>query len=137
MISLVMQLLVNQLDPLSEQQVADFNNLQLSSHHAEVALSQGMEALQLSLGETLAMGSPFTESGNVATTYMCQMAMAMGKLMTLEDFLRQVTLFLLLLPVLCLNCLPWICCECLFSCLNMWKSWARMLVMSLRIRLDL
>lgn len=63
--------------------------------------------------------------------------MAMGKLMTLEDFLRQVTLFLLLLPVLCLNCLPWICCECLFSCLNMWKSWARMLVMSLRIRLDL
>ncbi|NP_001361435.1 transcription factor TGA2.3 [Solanum lycopersicum] len=87
--SLLLKLLVNQLDPLSEQQVADFNNLQLSSHHAEVALSQGMEALQLSLGETLAMGSPFTESGNVATTYMCQMAMAMGKLMTLEDFLRQ------------------------------------------------
>jgi transcription factor TGA len=51
-----------------------------------------MEALQQSLAETLASGSlgPAGSSGNVAN-YMGQMAMAMGKLGTLENFLRQVT----------------------------------------------
>lgn len=106
MICLVMQLLVNQLEPLTEQQLAGIYNLQQSSHQAEDALSQGMEALQQSLAETLANGSPAPEgsSGDVAN-YMGQMAMAMGKLGTLEGFLRQVTLFLLLLPILCLSCL--------------------------------
>jgi transcription factor TGA len=49
-----------------------------------------MEALQQSLAETLASGSlgPAGSSGNVAN-YMGQMAMAMGKLGTLENFLRQ------------------------------------------------
>ncbi|KAG1365512.1 putative Transcription factor TGAL1 [Cocos nucifera] len=49
-----------------------------------------MEALQQSLAETLASGSlgPAGSSGNVAN-YMGQMAMAMGKLGTLESFLRQ------------------------------------------------
>ncbi|XP_066307088.1 transcription factor TGAL1-like isoform X2 [Miscanthus floridulus] len=61
-----------------------------SSQQAEDALSQGMEALQQSLAETLASGSlgPAGPSGNVAN-YMGQMAMAMGKLGTLENFLRQ------------------------------------------------
>ncbi|KAL0911643.1 hypothetical protein M5K25_019797 [Dendrobium thyrsiflorum] len=60
-----------------------------TSQQAEDALSQGMEALQQSLGETLA-GSLGTSgsSGNVAN-YMGQMAMAMGKLGTLENFLHQ------------------------------------------------
>nr|XP_009594325.1 TGACG-sequence-specific DNA-binding protein TGA-2.1 [Nicotiana tomentosiformis] len=85
-----MQLLVNQLEPLTEQQLAGIYNLQQSSHQAEDALSQGMEALQQSLAETLANGSPAPEgsSGDVAN-YMGQMAMAMGKLGTLEGFLRQ------------------------------------------------
>ena len=51
-----------------------------------------MEALQQSLAETLAgsIGSSGSGStGNVAN-YMGQMAMAMGKLGTLENFLRQV-----------------------------------------------
>ncbi|ONM60974.1 Transcription factor TGA6 [Zea mays] len=63
--------------------------LKQSSQQAEDALSQGMEALQQSLAETLA-GSlgPAGSSGNVAN-YMGQMAMAMGKLGTLENFLRQ------------------------------------------------
>jgi transcription factor TGA len=67
-------------------------NLQQSSQQAEDALSQGMEALQQSLAETLA-GSlgPAGSSGNVAN-YMGQMAMAMGKLVTLENFLRQVSI---------------------------------------------
>ncbi|CAN4118656.1 unnamed protein product [Withania somnifera] len=86
----LLKLLVNQLEPLTEQQLAGIYNLQQSSHQAEDALSQGMEALQQSLAETIANGSPATEgsSGDVAN-YMGQMAMAMGKLGTLEGFLRQ------------------------------------------------
>lgn len=85
-----LQLLINQLEPLTEQQLLAINNLQQSSQQAEDALSQGMEALQQSLAETLA-GSlgPSGSSGNVAN-YMGQMAMAMGKLGTLEGFIRQV-----------------------------------------------
>lgn len=84
------QLLASHLEPLTEQQVMGICNLQQSSQQAEDALSQGMEALQQSLAETLA-GSlgPSGSSGNVAN-YMGQMAMAMGKLGTLESFLRQV-----------------------------------------------
>lgn len=86
----LLKLLVNQLEPLTEQQLMGIYNLQQSSQQAEDALSQGMEALQQSLAETLASGSPGPSgtSGNVAN-YMGQMAMAMGKLGTLEGFLRQ------------------------------------------------
>ncbi|CAL9069955.1 transcription factor TGA2.2-like isoform X1 [Musa acuminata AAA Group] len=85
----LLKLLVNQLEPLTEQQLMGICNLQQSSQQAEDALSQGMEALQQSLAETLA-GSlgPSGSTGNVAN-YMGQMAMAMGKLGTLETFLRQ------------------------------------------------
>ncbi|CAD6222417.1 unnamed protein product [Miscanthus lutarioriparius] len=85
----LLKLLANHLEPLTEQQMLGLNNLQQSSQQAEDALSQGMEALQQSLAETLA-GSlgPSGSSGNVAN-YMGQMAMAMGKLGTLENFLRQ------------------------------------------------
>ncbi|KAJ4969757.1 hypothetical protein NE237_002856 [Protea cynaroides] len=86
----LLKLLSNQLEPLTEQQLLGICNLQESSLQAEDALSQGMEALQQSLAETLASGSlgPSGSSGNVAN-YMGQMAMAMGKLGTLEGFLRQ------------------------------------------------
>ncbi|KAL9267212.1 TGACG-sequence-specific DNA-binding protein TGA-2.1-like protein [Drosera capensis] len=86
----LLKILVNQLEPLTEQQLMGICNLQQSSQQAEDALSQGMEALQQSLAETLANGTPGQSgsSGNVAN-YMGQMAMAMGKLGTLEGFLRQ------------------------------------------------
>ncbi|XP_031398283.1 transcription factor TGA2 isoform X2 [Punica granatum] len=86
----LLKLLVNQLEPLTEQQVVSIRNLQQSSQQAEDALSQGMEALQQSLAETLSNGSLGNSgsSGNVAN-YMGQMAMAMGKLGTLEGFIRQ------------------------------------------------
>ncbi|KAK7290776.1 hypothetical protein RIF29_05455 [Crotalaria pallida] len=86
----LLKLLVNQLEPLTEQQLMGIYNLQQSSQQAEDALSQGMDALQQSLAETLANGSPNPSgsSGNVAN-YMGQMAVAMGKLGTLEGFLRQ------------------------------------------------
>ncbi|KAJ1292493.1 hypothetical protein BS78_02G395600 [Paspalum vaginatum] len=85
----LLKLLATHLEPLTEQQLLGLTNLQQSSQQAEDALSQGMEALQQSLAETLA-GSlgPSGSSGNVAN-YMGQMAMAMGKLGTLENFLRQ------------------------------------------------
>ncbi|MBA0687696.1 hypothetical protein Goari_015210, partial [Gossypium aridum] len=90
----LLKLLASQLEPLTEQQFMGIQNLQQSSQQAEDALSQGMEALQQSLAETLANGSPAPSgpSGNVAN-YMGQMAMAMGKLGTLEGFLRQVLPF--------------------------------------------
>lgn len=84
---------MNQLEPLTEQQLVGIGNLQQSSQQAEDALSQGMEALQQSLAETLSSGSLGSSgSGNVAN-YMGQMAMAMGKLGTLEGFIRQVPPF--------------------------------------------
>lgn len=66
-------------------------NLQHSSQQAEDALSQGMEALQQSLAETLASASlvPANSPDNVSN-YMGQMSMAMSKLSTLENFIRQV-----------------------------------------------
>ncbi|CAL5196379.1 unnamed protein product [Lathyrus oleraceus] len=86
----LLKLLVSQLEPLTEQQLMGITNLQQSSQQAEDALSQGMEALQQSLAETLSTGAPSSSgsSGNVAN-YMGQMAMAMGKLGTLEGFIRQ------------------------------------------------
>ncbi|RAL43131.1 hypothetical protein DM860_009913 [Cuscuta australis] len=88
----LLKMLITQLEPLTEQQLLAINNLQQSSQQAEEALSQGMEALQQSLAETLAgsLGPSGTSgsSGNVAN-YMGQMAMAMGKLGTLEGFIRQ------------------------------------------------
>ncbi|MBA0727082.1 hypothetical protein Golax_000106 [Gossypium laxum] len=87
----LLKLLANQLEPLTEQQFMGIQKLQQSSQQAEDSLSQGMEALQQSLAETLANGSPSApsgSSGNVAN-YMGQMAMAMGKLGTLEGFLLQ------------------------------------------------
>ncbi|KAJ1413486.1 hypothetical protein SESBI_19562 [Sesbania bispinosa] len=86
----LLKLLANQLEPLTEQQLMGITNLQQSSQQAEDALSQGMEALQQSLAETLSTATPNSSgsSGNVAN-YMGQMAMAMGKLGTLEGFIRQ------------------------------------------------
>ncbi|CAL9078673.1 unnamed protein product [Musa textilis] len=86
----LLKLLASHLEPLAEQQLVGICNLQQSSQQAEDALSQGMEALQQSLSETLVSGSLGSagSSGNIAN-YMGQMAMAMGKLGTLENFLCQ------------------------------------------------
>ncbi|KAK4791743.1 hypothetical protein SAY86_032156 [Trapa natans] len=88
----ILKVLGNHLEPLTDQQLMGICNLQQSSQQAEDALSQGMEALQQSLSETLSSATlnP-TGSGNVAD-YMGQMAIAMGKLTTLENFLHQADL---------------------------------------------
>ncbi|KAI5055579.1 hypothetical protein GOP47_0029569 [Adiantum capillus-veneris] len=82
----LLKILSPQLEPLTEQQLLAVCNLQQSSQQAEDALSQGMEALQQNLADTLSAGSQ--GAPNVAN-YMGQMAMAMGKLGTLENFVRQ------------------------------------------------
>lgn len=89
--TLEIQILGNHLEPFTEQQLIGICNLQQSSQQAEDALSQGMEALQQLLVDTLSSTSlgP-TGSGNVAD-YMGQMAIAMRQLATLESFLHQVT----------------------------------------------
>jgi len=78
------------VDPLTDQQLIGICNLQQSSQQAEDALSQGMEALQQSLLETLSSASMGPNSSANVADYMGHMAMAMGKLGTLENFLRQV-----------------------------------------------
>ncbi|GMN38794.1 hypothetical protein TIFTF001_008023 [Ficus carica] len=88
----VLKILGNHLEPLTDQQLMGICNLQQSSQQAEDALSQGMEALQQSLVETLSSTTLGPAgSGNVAD-YMGQMAIAMGKLATLENFLYQADL---------------------------------------------
>ncbi|GJS90960.1 transcription factor TGA2.2-like protein isoform X1 [Tanacetum coccineum] len=78
------------LEPLTEQQLANIDHLQQTSLQAEEALSQGMDALQHSLAETLASDAPVVPAGSSGmANYMGQMAMAMGKLGSLENFLRQ------------------------------------------------
>ncbi|KAL5200465.1 hypothetical protein ABZP36_021668 [Zizania latifolia] len=67
-------------------------NLQQSSQQAEDALSQGMEALQQTLADTLASAATAVGGADNVTNYMGQMAIAMAKLSTLENFLRQADL---------------------------------------------
>ncbi|CAA0833026.1 Transcription factor PERIANTHIA [Striga hermonthica] len=88
----VLKVLGSEIEPLTEQQLVGFCNLQQSSEQTEDALSQGMEALQQSLVDTLSSNllGP-RNSGNI-TDYMGQMAIAMSKLTTLENFLHQADL---------------------------------------------
>lgn len=79
-----------QLDPLTEQQIVEICNLRTNSVNAENALSQGLNQLQQSLADTVAGGS-LNDNGDVGN-YMGQMAIALGKLSNLENFVRQVPL---------------------------------------------
>ncbi|KAF2311157.1 hypothetical protein GH714_019745 [Hevea brasiliensis] len=83
------QILGNHLEPLTDQQLVGICNLQQSSQQAEDALSQGMEALQQSLVDTVSSTSLGPAGSGKVADYMGQMAIAMGKLATLENFLHQ------------------------------------------------
>jgi transcription factor TGA len=80
-----------------EPQLVGICSLQQSLQQAEDALSQGMEALQQALGDTLAAAAapppgPSASAADTVTNYMGQMAVAMSKLATVENFLRQADL---------------------------------------------
>ncbi|CAL9201045.1 unnamed protein product [Musa hybrid cultivar] len=81
------QIVLPQLDPLTEQQVAGICSLQQSCQQAEEALSQGLEQFLRSLADTVT-GDSLVESSSTGN-YMNQMAIALGKLANLEGFLRQ------------------------------------------------
>uniref|UniRef100_A0A0D3H3A3 DOG1 domain-containing protein n=1 Tax=Oryza barthii TaxID=65489 RepID=A0A0D3H3A3_9ORYZ len=81
------QVLESHLEPLTDQQLMGICNLQQSSQQAEDALSQGMETLQQTLGDTLASAATTVVVDNV-TNYMGQMAIAMAMLTMLENFLK-------------------------------------------------
>lgn len=78
------QMLIQQLEPLAEQQILGMYGVRHSSQQAEEALSQGLEQLQQSLVDTIA-GGPVVDG-------VQQMVVAMGKLANLEGFVRQVNI---------------------------------------------
>lgn len=53
---MLLQTLLPQLDPLTEQQLVGICNLKQSSQQAEEALSQGLDQLHQSLADTMADG---------------------------------------------------------------------------------
>lgn len=82
------QMLLHHMEPLTEQQLLGVCGLQQSAQETEEALSQGLEALNQSLSDTIATDA-LSCTSNVAN-YMGQMAIAMNKLANLEGFVRQV-----------------------------------------------
>ncbi|XP_064946157.1 transcription factor TGA2.3-like isoform X3 [Musa acuminata AAA Group] len=81
----LLQILIPQLDPSTEQQL--IYNLKQSSQQAEEALSQGLEQLHQSLADTVA-GGPLSD-GVYVGNYMGHMVLALEKLAHLEGFVRQ------------------------------------------------
>lgn len=83
----LIKIVMNQIEPLTEQQLLGICGLQQSTQEAEEALSQGLDALNQSLSDTISSDALSCPS-NMAN-YMSQMALAMNKLSTLEGFVRQ------------------------------------------------
>ncbi|XP_027366007.1 bZIP transcription factor TGA10-like [Abrus precatorius] len=83
----LIKIILSQIEPLTEQQILGICGLQQSTQEAEEALSQGLEALNQSLSDTIASDSLCCTPN--MTNYMGQMAVAMNKLSTLESFVRQ------------------------------------------------
>ncbi|KAK6124638.1 hypothetical protein DH2020_041626 [Rehmannia glutinosa] len=83
----LIKIILSQIEPLTEQQVLGICGLQQSTHEAEEALTQGLEALNNSLSETITSDS-LSIPPNM-NNYMAQMALAINKLSTLEGFIRQ------------------------------------------------
>ncbi|KAI9116891.1 hypothetical protein K1719_011890 [Acacia pycnantha] len=81
--SKLLKVIVPLIEPLTEQQRFDISNLEQSCQQAEDALSQGMDKLQQTLGDTIAAG-PLVEG-----TYIPQMAAAMEKMEALVSFVNQ------------------------------------------------
>ncbi|XP_076893977.1 transcription factor TGA9-like [Bidens hawaiensis] len=77
----LIKMLSIQLDPLTEQQVVGIYSLQQSSQQAEEALTQGLDHLYQSLVDSIASGS--------INDGVHHMAVALGKLTTLEGLVRQ------------------------------------------------
>lgn len=84
LLNLSLQIIVPQLEPLTDQQVSRIDNLRLSSQQAEEVLSLGLDKLHQSLVHNIA-ANPL-----VVGNYGFQMAAAMDKIEALEGFVSQV-----------------------------------------------
>ncbi|XWS56213.1 hypothetical protein CRYUN_Cryun09bG0066800 [Craigia yunnanensis] len=83
----LIKVMLNQNEPLTEQQIMGICALQQSTQEAEENLSQGLEALNQSLSDIITSYSLSCPPN--MTNYMGQMAIAMNKLSTVEGFVRQ------------------------------------------------
>ncbi|KAM1180448.1 hypothetical protein ACFX13_019865 [Malus domestica] len=83
----LLNIVLPQLQPLTDQQLLDFCNLRQSSQQAEDALSQGMDKLQQALQQALALSIAADQMSG--ESFGCQMASALEKLEALESFLSQ------------------------------------------------
>ncbi|KAL9240142.1 hypothetical protein vseg_014396 [Gypsophila vaccaria] len=83
----LIKIIAHQIEPLTEQQVMNICGLQQTTHEAEEALSQGLQVLHQSLSDVIASDA-LTCPPNM-TNYMGQMALAINKLSTMENFVRQ------------------------------------------------
>ncbi|KAB2097987.1 hypothetical protein ES319_A01G207100v1 [Gossypium barbadense] len=83
----LIKVILNQIEPLTEQQIMGICALQQSTQEAEEALSQGLEALNQSLSDIITSDSLSCPPN--MSNYMGQMAIAINKLSTLEGFVRQ------------------------------------------------
>jgi transcription factor TGA len=90
-LSIVDQMLIPQLDPLTEQQLLGMCNLRQSSEQAEEALVQSLKQLHQSLADAVGAG-PLNDGASVAN-YTGLMALALDRLDSLESFYRQVSTF--------------------------------------------
>ncbi|XP_071737527.1 bZIP transcription factor TGA10-like [Rutidosis leptorrhynchoides] len=85
--SLIIKIVLGQIEPLTEQQLMAICEVQQATQEAEEALTQGLDALNQSLSDTIA--SDALSSPTNMANYMGQMAAAMNKLSTLENFVVQ------------------------------------------------
>ncbi|KAJ8466254.1 hypothetical protein OPV22_028806 [Ensete ventricosum] len=83
----LLEIVMPQLDPLTEQQLLVIGNLRLSSRQAEEALSLGLDQLHRSLADTVTRDS--LSDGVDVGNYMGHMAVALENLANLEGFVRQ------------------------------------------------
>ncbi|MCD9640210.1 bZIP transcription factor tga10 [Datura stramonium] len=92
----LLKIIVSQVEALTENQLLGICGLQQTTQEAESVLSQGLEALNQSLSDTIIASSDIAFLGNNNNNnnenmgnYMGQMSVAINKLSTVEAFLRQ------------------------------------------------
>ncbi|KAJ0266234.1 Transcription factor TGA10 [Hirschfeldia incana] len=88
----IIKVIVNQIEPLTEQQIVGVCGLQQSTHEAEEALSQGLEALNQSLSDSIVSDSLSPASAQLPphlSNFMSHMSLALNKLSALEGFVLQ------------------------------------------------
>ncbi|KAK4377926.1 hypothetical protein RND71_004222 [Anisodus tanguticus] len=81
----LLKIILNHIEPLTENQLLGMCGLQQSTQEAEDALSQGLETLNQSLSDTIIASDALLGNENI----MRQMAFAINKLSTVEALFRQ------------------------------------------------